>query len=86
MRRYKIRCHIGNLKKPTGTRKEARTMTIDQINKDQHRIMRTTKYLIPTLKPNQFDPIPITGRWEHLESKNAGFATMPRHILTVRWR
>lgn len=44
-------------------------MTIDQINKDQHCVMRTTKYLIPTLKPNQFDPIPITGHWEYLESK-----------------
>lgn len=30
---------------------------------------RTTKYLIPTIKPNQFDPIPITGEWEYIASK-----------------
>lgn len=29
----------------------------------------TTKYLIPTIKPNQFDPIPITGVWEYIASR-----------------
>ena len=30
---------------------------------------RTTKYLIPAIKPNQFDPIPITGEWEYIAIK-----------------
>ena len=30
---------------------------------------RTTKYLIPIIKHNQFDPIPITGEWEYIASK-----------------
>lgn len=30
---------------------------------------RTTKYLIPTIKQNQFDPIQITGEWEYIASK-----------------
>ena len=30
---------------------------------------KTTKCLIPTLKGNQFDPIPITGIWQYIESK-----------------
>ena len=30
---------------------------------------KTTKYLIPTLKANQFTPIPITGIWEFIENK-----------------
>ena len=30
---------------------------------------RSTKYLVPTLKPDQFDPIPITGNWEYIASK-----------------
>lgn len=30
---------------------------------------KSTKFLIPTLKPNQFDPIPITGYWEYLSEK-----------------
>lgn len=30
---------------------------------------RTTKYLVSALKPNQFDPIPITGDWEYIASK-----------------
>ena len=27
---------------------------------------RTTKYLIPTLKPNQFAPIRISGEWVYI--------------------
>lgn len=45
---------------------------------------RTTKYLIPTIKPNQFDPIPITGEWEYIASKNVGFATMRYRAYTER--
>ena len=30
---------------------------------------RSTKYLISILKPGQFDPIPITGSWEYIASK-----------------
>lgn len=30
---------------------------------------RSTKYLVPTLKPGQFDPIPITGNWEYIASE-----------------
>lgn len=30
---------------------------------------KSTKFLIPTLKPNQFNPIPITGYWEYLIEK-----------------
>ena len=34
--------------------------------KGDHTMNRTTKYLIPTLKPNQFAPIRISGEWVYI--------------------
>lgn len=32
-------------------------------------MQKETKFLIPILKPGQFDPIAITGDWEYLSEK-----------------